>query len=174
MENFIKKEEESIIRKLFIDIMCGRNMSLPKNPKKIFKISEIQKFTGFERLLMQYFTEDAHTMEFEGNFNDTSNVKDLIFFWLYYKIYGFDELIEDCCEKDETNYLFLIDDVFHAFTRNKPCEESVELDLSDLLPNYKNYLEDTNLTQKQICLIIEQLYPYAKELYCEYCDKIAM
>lgn len=176
MDSLINKDKKKLVDRLFIDLMSGgKNFMLPSNPVNVYNREEIESFklTEMEILFKLYFTLNGKEIKTDYKLKDPNTKTEAVFFWIYYKVYGFDLEVEKICEKNPINYLFLIEPVFKYLLKQK-IENSVneiifhedrftvsfneeKIDILSLL--------DQELTEEQFQEFLLAISPFSKDLW---------
>ena len=176
IENLIKKEEELMIKNLFLAVLSGKNINMPKNPKKLFEKEEIEKLKDSdEKLFNMFFTKDAIDISLKRKLKSPENFKDYILFWIYYKIFDYNDQVQKICEEDKNNYFFLIDDLMYALMKEKPEEKKVKIEINEENPyeifvnNKKEeifkFLNTNSYTNGQFFYIAQYLFPISRKIW---------
>lgn len=134
MEKLLKKDFIIKIQETFSEIILGKKTELTANPVRIFESYEIEISQGSEKLFKLFFTKDRENVKNDFKIASPKSYTDMIFFWIYYKIYDFDEQIEKICNDDPLNYLFLIDNFTLNFTKERSETEKFQIIFSKANP----------------------------------------
>ncbi len=132
VDNLLKKDKINMINNLYIDILHEKYNDLPRNPCKIFNISEVDSFPEKQKLLYLFFTHDANKYKLNINLNEITGSTNLVFMWIYYKIYGFDQTIETVVNDNNTKKsIFLYDDIIMSLKKKSIDNEKHTIEIID-------------------------------------------
>lgn len=157
LDELIFKEKKYLLDELFLKIITNQSFIFPVRQDKFLTYDYVKRHDGTkeQKLLLCMFCKDVDpnfAFEFEP---EEIKFLDMIFFWFYYKLFGYD---------DESAKMFLNDIVIPNYYKPKVPEEKHVLEKDD---DGKFYVDDKemdileifklDLTSKQMEYLIDEL-----------------
>lgn len=153
IDEIIKKTTILMIHDMYNSYIFGNNISIPKNPIKIFEeedIINIEKKTGDSRedlkklLFLLLFAKNPTIIDqdtFAFIFEENKSVDKFFHLWIYSKVYGYDNRVEFYLRRYPADKCWFIDSfIRHSIKTNFLPEEQQDYDL-EIYDDFAKFFE---------------------------------